>query len=95
MLNLINDFLNITYVSKINPEDVQLGILPASFCRSNLVVPVKDDTGSLCFVMSNPFVPGILENLKKNLQPDQEFRILMTKPDNVWELSLNPSSVPG
>jgi len=91
----IADFLNITYVPEIKPNDVQLGILPASFCKSNLVVPVKDDTGSLCFVMSNPFVPGILENLKKNLQLDQELRIFMTKPDNIWEFTFNPSSVPG
>ncbi len=91
----ISDYLKITYVPEIKSEDVQLGILPASFCRSNLVVPVIDTAGNLCFAMCNPFLDGILENIKENLPSNQVLRLKMTKPDNIWDLSLTPLGAQG
>jgi len=36
MAQYIAEFLKLPYVSHINPEDVQLGVLPTPFCRSNM-----------------------------------------------------------
>ena len=41
MAQYIAEFLNLSYTSHINPEDVQLGVLPTPFCRSNHVVAVS------------------------------------------------------
>ena len=41
MAQYVAKFLKLPYVSPINPEDVQLGVLPTPFCKSNHVVAVS------------------------------------------------------
>ncbi|MBW2310141.1 MAG: hypothetical protein JRF35_03580 [Deltaproteobacteria bacterium] len=78
MAQYIAEFLKLPYISHVNPEDVQLGVLPTPFCRSNHVVVVGppaspererwragDVAAKKAFVLSNPFDWDLIENLKR------------------------------
>jgi len=90
------EFLKFPYVSNIDPEDVQLGVLPTPFCKSNHVVPVKpsaspegepwrsgDDSVENTFILGNPFDWGLLEDLKKFTGLDGTFNLTISEPDNI------------
>jgi len=95
----IAEFLKLPYVSHINPEDVQLGVLPTPFCRANHVVAVNpptppesrkagrwwagDSSAKKAFVLSNPFDWDLLENLKKFTGLDETFNLIISEPDNI------------
>lgn len=83
MAQYIAEFLKLPYVSHINPEEVQLGVLPTPFCRSNHVVAVIDVSAKKAFVLSNPFDWDLLENLKKHTVLDETFKLMISEPDNI------------
>lgn len=80
---MMAEFLGLTYMPFLNPEDVRLGALPTSFCRGNLVVPVRVDAGELGFVVANPFDQGLLDTLAHAAAANAESRFLVTEPRNV------------
>ena len=57
------EFLNVPYFEKIDAADIELGVLPPSFCRTNHVVPIKH-ADRLTFVLSNPFNLQLLDDLQ-------------------------------
>ena len=79
----IAEFLNLAYTSHINPEDVQLGVLPTPFCRSNHVVVVGDVSAKNAFVLSNPFDWDLIENLKRFTGLDETSKLIISEPDNI------------
>jgi len=83
MAQYIAEFLKLPYVSHINPEDVQLGVLPTPFCRSNYVAAVIDVSAKKAFVLSNPFDWDLLENLKKYTVLNETFKLIISEPDNI------------
>lgn len=58
------EFSGFEYCAYINPEDIQLGKLPAPFCRKNLVVSLKNSSGGDVFVLANPFNFELFDTLR-------------------------------
>ncbi len=77
------DFLKLPYISQINPYDVQLGVLPISFCRTNLVVALNNGAKENTFVLSNPFNWELLDSLSKLTEQDQTFKLIITEPEHI------------
>jgi type IV pilus assembly protein PilB len=91
LAKMIAGFLNISYINLINPEEILIGILPAPYCKENLVIPVNDDTEKMAFVLSNPFSLELNDVLKR-VSGKQNPKILITEPQNLdYLLGLNPA----
>ncbi|NLF39652.1 Flp pilus assembly complex ATPase component TadA [bacterium] len=73
----IAEYLGLPFVFDVNPGDVELGVLPGLFCRSNHVVAVRDDKGGQSFIMSNPFDLDTMDMLRQfvNLNASSVVRI--------------------
>jgi len=67
----VADFLSFPLLSRINPANLLLGFIPASFARENHVVAMSDETSGRSFILSNPFDWMLLDTLKNffGLQP--------------------------
>jgi type II secretory ATPase GspE/PulE/Tfp pilus assembly ATPase PilB-like protein/DNA-binding response OmpR family regulator len=83
MAQYIAEFLKLPYTSHVNPEDVQLGVLPTPFCRSNHVVVVSAVSAKNSFVLSNPFDWDLIENLKRFTGLDETSNLIVSEPDNI------------
>jgi len=83
MAKYIAEFLKLPHVSPLNPEDIQLGVLPTPFCKSNHVAAITDASGEKAFVMSNPFDWERLEDLRKFAGQDEAWRLLISEPDSI------------
>ncbi|MBW2038434.1 MAG: Flp pilus assembly complex ATPase component TadA [Deltaproteobacteria bacterium] len=83
MAKYIADFLKLPYISQINPYDVQLGVLPIPFCRTNLVVALSDGGEGNTFALSNPFNLELLDSLNKLTGKDQTFKLTITEPEHI------------
>ena len=89
MAQYIARFLQLTYLPYINPEDVQLSVLPTPFCRTNLVLAVGDVSGEMAFVLSNPFNWELLNTLKKSSGRDRASKLMITEPENIAALFID------
>ena len=87
------EFLKKSYVSGINPDDVQLGILPTPFCKSNHVVAVNDFSVGTAFIVSNPFDWDLLDNLKKFTGLEKTFKFMISEPENIDLLFKHEASI--
>ncbi len=83
MAQYIARFLKLSYLEYINPEDIRLGVLPAPFCRHNLVVPINDVSGENAFVLSNPFNWELLDILRKFLGVGKTSTLFIGAPDYI------------
>ncbi len=83
---LIAKFLKVPYLSKINTDHIRLGVLPATYCRSNHVVPVSNASGKEGFVLSNPFDWDLMDNLMRLSGIDKKFELMITQPGNIDSL---------
>jgi len=83
MAQYIAEYLQLPYLSSINPENVQLGVLPTPFCKSNHVVAVKDASGGKAFILTNPFDWDRLHNLKKYAGLDETTKLIISEPNNI------------
>ncbi|MDO9529434.1 MAG: ATPase, T2SS/T4P/T4SS family [Syntrophales bacterium] len=79
----IAEFLKLPYVPHINPEDVQLGVLPTTFCKSNHILPLKDKSGKKAFVVINPFDWELLDTMMKFSGLDKASNLIITEPENI------------
>lgn len=73
-------FLGVTYVASLKPDQVRLGVLPAPFCRRNLVVPVHGG-----FVLTNPFDWDLLNQLRR-LEGTNPLSIQIALPETITPL---------
>ena len=85
----ISEFLNLKYVQSVTYSDLQLGVLPAPFCRMNSIVPVRDENGAAAFVLSNPFNLELLDHLNSLTGVQQNSRLIITDPEVIADI-LNP-----
>jgi len=87
------EFLKLSYVADINSDDVQLGILPAPFCKSNHVVAVNDFSVGTAFIVSNPFDWDFLDNLKRFAGLEKTFKFMISEPENIDLLFKHEASI--
>lgn len=73
-------FLGVTYLASLKPDQVRLGVLPAPFCRRNLVVPVHGG-----FVLTNPFDWDLLNQLRR-LEGSNPLSIQIALPETIAPL---------
>ncbi|MBI5245858.1 MAG: Flp pilus assembly complex ATPase component TadA [Elusimicrobia bacterium] len=78
----------LTYLAHINPESIRLGVLPATFCRSNRVIAVADAQGP-AFVVGDPYNAELL-SLLASYGGGALPRILVTEPANILLLLKRP-----
>lgn len=83
--------LNLSYLPEIDMADVQLGVLPAPFCKMNSVITIKNESGQNQFVLSNPFNLELLDHLNTLTGQQQSSRIAITPPEKIVAL-FNPAS---
>ena len=66
IIKAASSYLNIPYLDIIDPDEIEVGILPISFCRANSIVIVKGEVG-LIAVLSDPFNFDIIDAIKRHL----------------------------
>ena len=86
----IANFTRLPYLPFVEPEDVQMGVLPPPFAKANLAVAINRD-GKYMFALSNPFDRGLIEALTKFSGLGDQFALAITAPRNVRAL-FNASS---
>jgi len=80
---LIAKFLKFPYLFKINTDHIRLGVIPATYCRLNHIVPVSNASGKEGFVLSNPFDWDLMDNLMKLSGINKRFELMITEPGNI------------
>lgn len=83
--------LNLNYYPEIDMANVQLGVLPAPFCRMNSVISIRNESGQNQFVLSNPFNLELLDHLNTLTGQQQSTRIAVTPPEKIAAL-FNPAA---
>lgn len=83
MARHIATFMELPYISCIDPAKIQIGVLPTPFCLENKVVPVNDEGGERVFVISNPFNLELIDSLKNLPGSKHTSKIKITEPDNI------------
>ncbi len=86
MAQYIAQFLKLPYAARINADDIQLGALPSTFCRSNHVVAVNSPSGKKAFIISNPFDWSLIDTLMKFSGLDHTSSLTITEPCNIDSL---------
>lgn len=76
----IGAFLGAGLVTQVASREVRLGVLPTPFCKSNLVVPMRNHLVGNAFVVSNPFDWNLLEALDR-AESSSDYRLLIAEPD--------------
>ena len=89
----IAGFLGLTFITTLNPENIQSGILSPLFSKSHFVVPVKDDVTQQAFVISNPFDWELVETLKQFSSTSEGPKLLISAPDNIARLFTYGASI--
>ncbi|MDO8914520.1 MAG: response regulator [Coriobacteriia bacterium] len=79
---LASEFLGLEHTTAVAAESIRLGVLPAPFCRANLVVPVETATGD-AFVVANPFDLELQGSLASFVGPDVIIRMVVADPRTV------------
>ncbi len=79
----IADYLKLPFLPKIKPEDVELGILPVTFCKSNLIVALKQKDRKCAFILSNPFNLEVIDILEKFYSQDKGLKLVVTPPASI------------
>lgn len=83
----IGRFFGLPYVDEIEGESIELGVLPAAFCRSKNVVVIRDEGGQLAVVISNPFCWGLDElDLLNRAFHGQSYRLIITRQSAISSL---------
>lgn len=80
MAKAITQFLALPYVPHVNPAELQLDILPPSFCLLHGVIPLCETGGQRRFVLSNPFDWELLDTIKRRAAQAQEIRLMIASP---------------
>lgn len=52
---VLAEFCRLRYIPMINPDEIQLGVLPPKFAARSRIVPLKGPDGGLLLTLSNPF----------------------------------------
>lgn len=80
-------FFKLKYLSELNSEEYELGILPRAFCEKNLVIPLKVIDGKNRFVICNPFNIELVDALKRFNHSE----FFITEPEKILQVFYNKS----
>ncbi len=80
---LIARFTGYTHLKTLERAEIRLGILPTSFCKENLVVPVKTAGEGEGLVITNPFNRELMDLLSTLPKESRGTRMFVTAPQNV------------
>jgi type II secretory ATPase GspE/PulE/Tfp pilus assembly ATPase PilB-like protein len=86
LAHFVAEFLKLSYVSAIDPVNVELGTLPIPFCKSNFVVAVKNGQGERAYVLCNPFDLDIIDYLGKIDVQGRTLNLKITAPGVIQSL---------
>ncbi len=86
MARYVAGFLKLRYASLVDPENIQLGALPTSFCLAKRVVPVVEESGERAVVLSNPFDWELLESLDTFMGGGRRPNLFVSEPGNILPL---------
>jgi type IV pilus assembly protein PilB len=86
MAQHLAEFLHLSYLPLFRPEEVVLGVLPSPFCKTNLVVSIKEGATDHAFVLSNPFNWELVQLLKKWKGQTHPPKLFVTEPQNIIAL---------
>jgi type II secretory ATPase GspE/PulE/Tfp pilus assembly ATPase PilB-like protein/DNA-binding response OmpR family regulator len=81
----IANFLKLPYLPTIEPESLQMGILPPPFASANLVVAIVRG-GKNMFALANPFDRALIEALTKFSGLGDQCGLAITAPKNIKAL---------
>ena len=90
---MIADFTRFDALPFIDPETVAVGLLPLKFCKSNLILPIKDLSDKPGFVLCNPFDLELIDLLKRHFILKKDPKFYITNPENI--LTLLEEDLPG
>lgn len=76
-------FTRLHYRGRVAPENIQLGVLPTSYCRENRVLAIRGVTYDGAFVVSNPFDEPLMDTLARF--PGR--KVLVTEPETIDKLT--------
>lgn len=79
---LAAEFLGLERAGVVSPDSIDLGVLPAPFCRSSLVIPIKTPHGR-AFVVANPFDLELQELIRQYVDDDGAPRLVVAEPRTV------------
>jgi len=86
MAQHIAEFLHLPYLPLFHPEEVALGVLPAPFCKTNLVVAINATPPDHAFVLSNPFNWELMNLIKGWKGQARAPKLFVTEPKNIVSL---------
>ncbi|HEY5497569.1 MAG TPA: ATPase, T2SS/T4P/T4SS family [Syntrophales bacterium] len=84
------DFLSFPLLSPINPANLLLGIIPASFARENHVVAMGNEKSGKSFILSNPFDWMLLDTLKNFFGMQRDTLLNLAEPHHIEALFEQP-----
>ncbi|MGV8058172.1 MAG: ATPase, T2SS/T4P/T4SS family [Smithellaceae bacterium] len=87
----IADFLSFPLISKIDPERLLLGAIPASFARENQVVAMLNEKSEKAFILGNPFDWNLIDALKKFFGLKKDTVVNLASPEDIDALFQQPS----
>lgn len=79
----IADEANLPFLSDIEVENIQLGVLPLSFCRAFNIVPIQFGSKKEMIVVDNPFQKDLIFMLKKFLKGNPLEKLGISSPKNI------------
>ena len=79
----IAKFLQLPYLSELSPDNLQLGILPTRFCKSNNVLALTDSFGQNALALSNPFRWDLMDSLRVIIGDLSSWQIYITEPGKI------------
>lgn len=83
--DLVARFFGIGHLSRIIPGEIQLGVLPTPFCRTNLVVPINNQAIGDAYVVANPFNWELIETLER-VSGGRPYTLLVASPATIREV---------
>jgi len=84
------DFLSFPLLSPINPANLLLGIITASFARENHVVAMGNEKSGKSFILSNPFDWMLLDTLKNFFGMQRDTLLNLAEPHHIEALFEQP-----
>ncbi|MEE9165810.1 MAG: ATPase, T2SS/T4P/T4SS family, partial [Nitrospinota bacterium] len=83
LAKFIAENIGLSYVPFINPEAIQLGVLPVPFCKKNFVIPANDELDQLTFILSNPFNLELMDILQKQFPSGRQSKFTISAPETI------------